>query len=245
MSRAPTFPEIPTVPGPLLAGLRSHREEVYRRGFVETRSGKRSPATPTGMSAAAGEELREIVGAYRAERTIETGLAFALSTLFILDGVLGAGVKAREGMHTAIDPFQRSNWGESGLVTLERAGVRGLVRHIEEDSALALPGLVRGGERFDLAFVDGGHLFENAFLDLYFFTRLVRAGGVIVVDDVWMPAVRAAIDFAESNLGLSARVSSPREGRARFAVLTLPSKPPERAWDHFVAFSERWPRTNS
>ncbi len=193
------------------------------------------------MSAGAGEELRDIVGAARPHRTIETGLAFALSTLFVLEGVLGAGAEPREGMHTAIDPFQRSNWGETGLVTLERAGVRGLVRHIEEDSALALPELLRRGERFDLAFVDGGHLFENAFLDVYFFSRLVRAGGVIVVDDVWMPAVRAAVDYARTNMGLAARLSSAREGRARFAVLTLPEKPRERAWDDFVPFSERWP----
>ena len=66
----------------------------------------------------------------------------------------------------AIDPFQRQSWDGAGLATLATAGVDGLVEVIEEESAFALPDLVRSGRRFDLAFIDGDHRFESALLDL-------------------------------------------------------------------------------
>jgi predicted O-methyltransferase YrrM len=81
--------------------------------------------------------------------------------------------------------------------------VEDLVEVIEEESQLALPRLVSEGREFDLAFVDGDHRFEGVFLDLYFMTRLVRPGGLVVVDDMWMPAVRTAVAYVERNLAVT------------------------------------------
>src|ERR687896_265219 len=89
----------------------------------------------------------------------------------------------------------------TGLRTLRDAGVEGMVEVIEEESQLALPRLVSDGRQFDFAFVDGDHRFEGVFLDLYYMTRLVKPGGLIVIDDMWMPAVRTAGAFVERNLG--------------------------------------------
>jgi predicted O-methyltransferase YrrM len=127
--------------------------------------------------------------------------------------------------------------------------VEDLVEVIEEESQLALPRLVSEGRDFDLAFVDGDHRFEGVFLDLYFMTRLVRPGGLVVVDDMWMPAVRTAVAYVERNLAVTMETDAfPNafrwrrpplrrrlpSGRGGLPVLRLPSERPVLRWDEFV-----------
>jgi predicted O-methyltransferase YrrM len=167
-----------------------------------------------------------------------------MSALFLCQAVLPRG-----GRHVAIDPFQRESWNGAGLRTLREAGVEDMVEVIEEESQLALPRLVGQGREFDLAFVDGDHRFEGVFLDLYFMTRLVRPDGVVVVDDMWMPAVRTAVAYVERNLGATLEPDAlPNAFRWRrrpmsrgvpngtgdMAVLRLPSERPMPRWDEFV-----------
>ncbi|MGH2782380.1 MAG: class I SAM-dependent methyltransferase, partial [Thermoleophilaceae bacterium] len=155
----------------------------------------------------------------------------------------------RRGSHVAIDPFQQESWNGAGLRTLREAGVADLVEVIEEESQLALPRLVSEGREFDFAFVDGDHRFEGVFLDLYFMARLVKPGGLVVVDDMWMPSVRTAVAYMERNLAIAIEpdaLSSGFRWRRRpfgrgvpsgtgdMAVLRLPSERPELSWDEFV-----------
>ena len=57
---------------------------------------------------------------------------------------------------------------------------------------MALPRLVAKGVTADAAFVDGSHRFHEVFVDLYFLRKIVRPGGLIVLDDHWWPSVRTA-----------------------------------------------------
>jgi hemoglobin len=41
--------------------------------------------------------------------------------------------------------------------------------------------------------VDGGHRFHEIFVDLYFLRKIVRAGGLVAIDDNWTPSVRTAV----------------------------------------------------
>jgi predicted O-methyltransferase YrrM len=133
---------------------------------------------------------------------------------------------------------------------LRDAGVTDVVDVIEEESQLALPRMVSEGREFDLGFVDGDHRFEGVFLDLYYMTRLLRPGGVVVVDDMWMPSVRVAVSYVERNLAATldpdALPNGFRWNRRAFsrgvpggsgdmAVLRLPRERPELRWDDFVA----------
>ena len=63
-----------------------------------------------------------------------------------------------------------------------------------------LPRLLRQKEMIDFAFIDGSHLFDYAFVDFYFLDKLIPVGGIIAVDDLWMPAVRRVVSFALTNL---------------------------------------------
>jgi predicted O-methyltransferase YrrM len=225
--------------------LQAHIDAAYSRGAVQTPEGSAMSLAPHSLEKPAGEALRDLAIGEGAARTIEVGLAFGMSALFLCQAVLG-----RAGGHVAIDPFQQRSWNGAGLRTLRDAGVEGTVEVIEEESQLALPRLLAEGRRFDFAFIDGDHRFEGVFLDLYFMTRLVEAGGLVVVDDMWMPSVRTAVAYVERNLGASLEPDAlpngfrwrrrPMKrgvagGRGDMAVLRLPSEPTKPRWDAFVA----------
>jgi predicted O-methyltransferase YrrM len=227
-----------------VGGIEGVVDAAYARGCVHDDNGDAIQLQPHTVERAQGEALRDLAVAERVERTIEIGLALGMSALFLCQAVL-----ARGGSHVAIDPFQRESWNGAGLRTLREAEVGDLVEVIQEESQLALPRLVAEGREFDLAFVDGDHRFEGVFLDLYFMTRLVKPSGVIVVDDMWMPAVRTAVAYVEKNLGASLEPEALPNGfrwRRRplsrgvpsgtgdTAVLRLPSERPQLRWDEFV-----------
>jgi predicted O-methyltransferase YrrM len=139
-----------------------------------------------------------------AQRTLEAGLGYAVSTLFICEGL----IENDGGAHLATDPFQfesltqhRTRYDGVGLRTLEEAGVRDLVEFYAEESQLVFPRLLAEGRRFDLAFLDGNHRFEGVFLDLVYAGRLLADGGIVFADDAQLPGVRRAIDFCVANLG--------------------------------------------
>jgi predicted O-methyltransferase YrrM len=76
-----------------------------------------------------------------------------------------------------------------GLPFLDEAGVAELVEHHTEESQLALPRFLSEGRSFNLAFVDSNHRFDGVFLDLVFLGQLVRAGGIVFVDNYQLPAI--------------------------------------------------------
>jgi predicted O-methyltransferase YrrM len=219
--------------------------DAYGRGHVLDEAGAEITLAPHSVTREQGEALTRLAASERAERTIEVGLALGMSALFLCQAVLERG-----GRHLAIDPVQRESWNGAGLRTLREAGMHDVVDVIEEESQLALPRLVRAGRQFDFAFIDGDHRFEAVFLDLYFMTRLVRPGGLVVVDDTWMPSVRLALAYVERNLdaalepdalpgGFRWRRRRPLErnvprGRGAMAALRLPRERPALAWDGFV-----------
>ena len=224
--------------------LTRYLDDAYGRGSVSDAAGAPVELAPHSIEREQGEALRDLAIAEAAERTIEVGLALGMSALFLCQALLPRG-----GRHVAIDPFQRESWNGAGLRTLRDAGVNELVEVIEEESQLALPRLVAERREFDLAFVDGDHRFEGVFLDLYFMTRLVRPGGLVVVDDMWMPAVRTAVAYVERNLAATLEPNALPNGfrwrRHRLsrgvpsgtgdtAVLRLPKERPALRWDEFV-----------
>ena len=135
---------------------------------------------PVAVSAAKGEALRDWVLREGASQTIEVGLSYGISALHVCEGLLGNTDLAAH--HVAIDPYQARRFSNCALQFLEEAGVAGMVEHYEEESLTALARLLGEARSFDLAFVDGNHLFDGVFPDLVFLGRLVRAGGECVID---------------------------------------------------------------
>ena len=188
---------------------------------------------PVAVGAAEGEALRAWVIKEKAVHTIEIGLAYGISTLFICEGLLTNG--DRKARHTVLDPYQAS-FKNCGLESLEEAGVRHLLEYYAEESQIALPRFISEDRNFDLAFVDGSHLFDRVFLDLIYLGRLVRPGGVIFVDDYQAPAVARAVSFCLSNLGWKLEEASPSDEYHQWAVLRTAPEPIPRSYPHFVDF---------
>lgn len=114
--------------------------------------------------------------------------------------------------------------------------------HAVRQPAPPLRGEGKGSEReesttcFHLAFVDGNHRFDGVFLDLVFLGRLVRAGGIIFVDDYQLPAVARAVSFCVTNLNWTIEEVSAADYLHRWAVLRTSAKADTRPFDYYVEF---------
>lgn len=218
--------------------LRQVRHVINRLlsdGTVEARSdGSVHRLFPVAVSAAEGEALREWVRREGAIRTIEVGLGYGISTLFICDGLVTNGDATAR--HVAIDPHQATRFADCGLQVVDEAGLADLVEHHSEESQIALPRFLDGGRRFDLAFVDGNHRFDGVFLDLVYLGRLVRGAGIVVLDDYQLPAVERAASFCLTNLGWTLEEASVVDDLHQWAVLRTPNLPDTRSFDFYVDF---------
>jgi predicted O-methyltransferase YrrM len=107
---------------------------------------------PTSVSHDVGNALRSRVERERPTKTLEIGLGYGISTLFICDGLQAVGNE--QARHVAVDPNQSTRFANCGLQFIEEAGFTELVEFHPEPSELALPQLLAEGRTFDLAFVD-------------------------------------------------------------------------------------------
>jgi predicted O-methyltransferase YrrM len=222
------------------AQIRSTLDAIYASGEVFDEAGYSCKIWPIAVTREAGEFLRDLVLRERPTRTLEVGLGLGLSALWIVDGLLGAahggGDTDAPPRHTIIEPAAHV-FGNSGKQTLRRAGVEPWITLHEASSQHRLASMSEQGEQFDLAYIDGGHRFDEVLIDLYFAQRVVRPGGLIVLDDHWMPAVQAALAFMHTNLGLTFELFDPQGPGRRYVALRSPQAGDARSWDHFVEFS--------
>jgi predicted O-methyltransferase YrrM len=214
--------------------VREVLERLQVEGTVIASDGSEHDLFPIAIPAAEGEALRGWVIHEGASRTLEVGLGYALSTLYICEGLVESGDGS--ALHVAVDPYQSSRFANCGLQHLTEAGARQLVEHHSEPSQIALPRFVSEGHTFDLAFVDGDHRFDSVFVDLFYAGRLVRPGGVVMLDDYQLPAIECASSFFKSNLGWTIEELSPPDPHHQWIVMRTPRLPDRRPFDFFVDF---------
>jgi predicted O-methyltransferase YrrM len=189
---------------------------------------------PVAISADEGRSLRGWVVKESAARTIEIGLAYGVSALFVCEGLLINGHP--NAQHVVIDPFQSTGFKDCGLQLLEDAGVSHLIDYHEEESQILLPKFLSETRRFDFAFIDGSHLFERVFLDLIYLGRIVEPGGIIFVDDYQLPAIARCVSFCLTNLNWTLEELSQPDELHQWVVLRTPRKAISRSFRDFVDF---------
>jgi predicted O-methyltransferase YrrM len=221
--------------GLALRQVRSVIERLVRDGTaVASSDGTLHSLFPVAASAAEAEALREWVLREGATQTIEIGLGYGISALHVCEGLLGnADPRAR---HVVIDPYQATRFSNCGLQFLDEAGVAELVEYHAEESQIVLPRFFSEGQSFHLAFVDGNHRFDGVFLDLVFLGKLLRAGGIVFVDDYQLPAVARAASFCLTNLGWTLEEVSAADDFHQWAVLRTSAVPDTRPFDYYVDF---------
>src|SRR5216684_3965481 len=142
------------------------------------------------MSAAGGELIREVFQSIKPDVSVETGFAYGVATLFACSGLEQNQKPAR---HIVIDPLQSSMFDRIGLRNIERAGYGRFVEVREAPSEIALPRLFEAGTTIQAAIIDGFHTFDHALVDFFYINKMLEVGGVVIFDDVNMPAIARLI----------------------------------------------------
>lgn len=228
------------------ARIREVRRRLVREGPSWTRHRERDFETIT-LPERDCDLLRDLLISEGAETIVEVGLAYASSALAIGEALVT--VDAARPWHVVIDPFQENGWSNVGWDLLRSAGLDSIASLILAPSSMALPQLVAEGLIADAAFVDGSHRFHEVFVDFYFLRKIIRPGGLIVIDDNWAPSVRTAVHYYEQNLGWTEipgafasgtlRTTSPglaAGGLPRCRAFRLPDPSFEPSFDEFRPF---------
>jgi predicted O-methyltransferase YrrM len=126
-------------------------------------------------------------------RILEIGSWEGRSTLFFL-------TYFKQAQLTAVDTWEGSDeWhymATSNLQDLEarfdhNVGLSGQqVTKRKGSSLYVLPNLLEEKQKFDLIYVDGSHLADDAITDAINAWRLLEQGGIVIFDDVMWPAYR-------------------------------------------------------
>jgi predicted O-methyltransferase YrrM len=170
-------------------------EAIYRDQQFTGRDGEITKPFPESIRRNEGEALYRMVRQVKPSRTLEVGMAWGISTLFLCQALEENGA----GAHIAIDPNQASGYKRLGIYNVERAGLKHRLTVFEESSQLVLPRLIRENQTFDLIFIDGCHLFDFVLVDFFFADNLIPVGGLLIFDDLWMPSVRKLLQFVVTN----------------------------------------------
>ena len=67
-------------------------------------------------------------------------------------------------------------------------------------SDMYLPFAAKNRDQYDLIFVDGGHRFDDVFVDVHYAGRLAKPGGLMVLDDTHFGAIRSVANWVNTNL---------------------------------------------
>jgi predicted O-methyltransferase YrrM len=186
------------------SGINSVLSEILETGVTKTASGSGTVKVHSSISSAEGRFLYRLIRQLDPTVSLEVGLAYGVSALFICDAL-----NVRNGtQHIAIDPNQHGGqWGDSwdgiGIANLRRAGYGDIVRLIELPSYQALSELERSGQRIDFAFIDGWHTFDFTLVDFFFVDRMLKVDGVVAFDDAGWPGIRKVCRFIRTNLAYS------------------------------------------
>jgi predicted O-methyltransferase YrrM len=183
---------------PTAAAIRRQIEQLYATRQLIGDDGVVCELDTLSVTAERGDFIAGVCREYRPAATLEIGMAWGMSTLFMLEALAEAG-SARPGCHAVIDPFQSKLFHNAALRAVREAGAGELIDFYPEPSQIVLPRMISAGRRFDLAFIDGDHRFEAAFIDFYFIDQLLKPGGIVIFDDLGMDGVFLACAFAEKN----------------------------------------------
>lgn len=166
----------------------------------------------------------------RPARVLEIGLGWGFSAA----GIQHLGCVQRHVIVELEAGSARACQGERNA----RAAVTrpGSLEIIWGDSHVVLPQLCAGSERFDLIFLDGGHRYDDVFVDFHFARRLISPSGNIVLDDTWLPSIQTVVSWVETNLSDQwQRLPAPPD--LSLAAFEARGASDQRRWDHFVPFA--------
>src|SRR3989338_1678751 len=123
-------------------------QEILDSGHTESPSGERLSVHPHAISKNEGMFLRELILELKPKVSLEIGMAYGVSALFICDAL----AQVNGDRHIIIDSGQYTGYKGTGLYNLKKAGHEKLIEFFAMKSHQALPKLTEEKRRIDFAF---------------------------------------------------------------------------------------------
>lgn len=134
--------------------------------------------------------LEAIIRQIKARVGVEIGLAYGISSLAICEALS----HQNSCKHHIIDPMQ-DDWRDIGLLNLEKAGFLKNVEFYRDYSHTVLPKLHLNGLKADFAYADTTKVFDILMVDVFYLHKILRVGGILVLDDCNFPGIRKLARF--------------------------------------------------
>lgn len=175
-----------------------------------------------------GELLGRLIHTLKPRVSLEVGLAYGTSALYICDALAKVGAEK----HYIIDPNQGTEWHSIGIENLHRAGHAKLVELRQRSSLEVLPQLMAEGVQLDFVFHDGWHVFDHTLCDFMFIDRMLRVGGLLAFDDTTWPSMRKVLRYLVTNRAYTVVecLAAPRSRRDGMARALQPLTRPLSRW---------------
>jgi len=168
---------------------------VERDGTMELPSGEEI-RVHSHVGAGSGRVIRHAIEVAKPKLACEVGLAYGISSLYILEAMQQFG----EGRLIGMDPAQHDGtWRGGGLHNIRCTGFADRYEFYEETSQRVLPRLAQAGTRIQFGLIDGWHTFDHTLVDFFYIDNMLDVGGVVVLDDVNYPGLRRLAHFIVSN----------------------------------------------
>jgi predicted O-methyltransferase YrrM len=192
--------------------------DFYRTPLKFDRRGEQHDIRRSSVRYTEALTLALLVYAFPPMNSLEIGLGTGGSCVAIATTRRHLGLRSS---HLALDPFQETDAGGSGLLELQRLSLDSGVRWLCQRSECYLHEKWQRKEMdLDFAFVDGGHQVGQKVTDAFYLDKVLRPGGVIAFHDGLLISTAAAVYFLVRECGYSI-VAVPRDGRFRWFLRSV------------------------
>lgn len=176
-----------TVKKNIIVKLKLHLINYFKKIFLENKKIN----VHSNIKLTEGNYLIKIINENNFKECLEIGMAYGVSATYMLS--------INNVKLTSIDPFQTTQWKSSAIELLKSLNFEKNHKLIEEKSYDALPSLLKDNKVYDFIFIDGWHTFDYTLIDFFYADKLIKKGGIIVIDDALHPGVRKFVNYINTN----------------------------------------------
>lgn len=177
----------------------------------------------TSITEIEADYIYDFIKQRKIKKTLEVGFAFGCSAAHI--------ISATKSKHYVIDPYQKS-FSNIGIKNIEKLNLKKYLLLENDLSHNVLPKLLKNDVKIEFAFIDGGHKFDDIFIDFYYIDLLLEQNGFVVFHDSFMKSTQYVVHWIKNNKNNYKILNTPIKS------LTLVQKNGKdtREWYHFNGF---------
>jgi len=172
---------------------------ILKRSFINNKIVK----IHSSIKEVEGKYIAKMIEDNNCKKCLEVGMAFGISAFYILSN--------ENTELISIDPFQKTQWNDGGVKLLKEFNFTSRHKCIYKKSYVALPELVQkeGEQKYDFIFIDGWHTFDYTLIDFFYTDKLLKIGGIIIIDDALHKGVEKSLKYITTNYKFYKKIDSP------------------------------------